>query len=147
MRLPDFAQPIADARRRGLRPAELVIVSDGDHDLHRKVSEHHQVVRVRPDQRPASLDWRWLADLDVEIATASEPPRIAALAQVVLEARPWYARVWHLPSDGIIRIRSYGMTRIGHENPWTCEMPPGGRAPDELVEFLRRCFLPNGSGR
>lgn len=107
MAVADFAEPIVEARKRGLRPAELVIVSDGDLGLHRRFPDN-PVIRVRPEQRPSSLSWRLLAGLEVEIATEDHGPRLLELVDAVDRAQPDYLRVWHLPSDRLYRLRMFG---------------------------------------
>ncbi|MDE2022370.1 MAG: hypothetical protein KGI71_05680, partial [Patescibacteria group bacterium] len=79
--IADFAKPIVDARMAGRRPAELVIVSDGDLGLHRRFPAN-PVVRVRPEHRPGALDWRWLAGLEVEVA-GEDIARLVALADAI----------------------------------------------------------------
>lgn len=117
--LPDFAKPIADARARGFRPAGMVIVSDGDHGLHRRYPQN-PVVRVRPEQRPSTLSWRFLAGLDVEIATEDDGNRAVALAMAVDGAQPDYLRVWHLPSGRMMRLRFCGVRMVCRESEALC---------------------------
>lgn len=115
---PDFARPIVAARASGKRPASMVIVSDGDHGLHRRFPDN-PVVRVRPEQRPGSFDWRFLADLDVEIAT-EDIDRGVALAYAIDRVQPSYLRVWNLSNDAMMRVRWLGMRSIVRESEWLC---------------------------
>ena len=102
-----------------MRPAELVIVSDGDLGLHRRFPAN-PVVRVRPEQRPSSLSWRFLAGLDVEIATEDDGQRMLALVDAVDRAQPFYLRVWHLPTDRMVRVRWLGLRWITEESYALC---------------------------
>lgn len=117
--IPDFAGPIVEARARGQKPAELVIVSDGDLGLHRRFPAN-PVVRVRPDQRPSTLSWRFLAGLDVEIATNDGGRRMVQLVDAIDRAQPDYLRVWHLPTEAMLRIRWLGIRMIQPESEWVC---------------------------
>lgn len=115
---PDFAQPLVAARAAGKRPAAMVLVSDGDHGLHREFPAN-PVVRVRPEQRPAAFDWRFLAGLDVEIATTSIA-RGVALACAIDAVQPRYLRVWNLDNGNLMRVRWLGMRSIVPESEWLC---------------------------
>lgn len=121
--LPAFAKPIADARRAGKRPADLVIVSDGDYGLHRRYRDNPVVV-IKPEQRPSAMDWTFLAGLDVEIATTGGHPRTLALATAILKARPDYLRVWWLDTGELIRIAWMGLVRVERERGWVCADAP-----------------------
>jgi hypothetical protein len=105
--LPAFAKPIADARAAGKRPAALVIVSDGDHGLHR-IYPGNPVVSLRETDDPTSFDWWWLADLDVEIATVGGARRTQALIDAIQTARPYYLRVWRLDTNEMTRVQWLG---------------------------------------
>jgi hypothetical protein len=109
--MPDFAKPIAEARARGQKPVEMVIVSDGDLGLHRRFPAN-PVVRVRPEQRPTSLSWRFLAGLDVEIATVDAGLRMLALVDAILAAHPHYLRVWNLENDRMMRVVAWGQKMV-----------------------------------
>lgn len=114
MNLPDFAKPIVDARERGMRPAEMVIVSDGDHALHRRFPAN-PVVRIRPEQRPSSLSWRFLAGLDVEIATEhTNRQQVYDLILAVGRAEPRYLGVWNVLTDGVTPILYDGLHMLFH---------------------------------
>jgi hypothetical protein len=113
LRLPAFAKPIAEARAAGKRPAQLVIVSDGEHALHRRFP--NPVVRLGADERPDAFDWSFLADLDVEIATRGDVRRINAMVSAILRVMPWYLRVWRIDTNSLTRIRWLGVTHICRE--------------------------------
>lgn len=119
MNLPDYAKPIVEARAAGKRPADLVIVSDGDLGLHRRFRDN-PVVIVRPEHRPSSLNWRFLAGLDVEIATEDDGNRAVALAMAVDAAQPDYLRVWHVPTGNMVRLRFCGRRMVCTESDWIC---------------------------
>jgi len=57
MTLPNGAQPIIDARKRGLKPSELIIVS-----MIGPTGENNQTVYVNPN---AAYDWRWAVGLQL----------------------------------------------------------------------------------
>lgn len=117
--IADFAKPIVEARAAGKRPAELVIVSDGDLGLHRRFPAN-PVVRVRPEQRPGALDWRWLAGLDVEIATEDDGARMLTLIDAIDAARPAYLRVWNPTTDAMVRVRWLGKRMLWPEAEELC---------------------------
>lgn len=117
--IADFAKPIVDARARGQRPAEMVIVSDGDLGLHARFPAN-PVVRVRPEQRPGALDWRWVAGLDVEIATEDTARRMLALVDAVDGAQPGYLRVWQPSSGAMMRVRWLGRRMLWPESELLC---------------------------
>jgi hypothetical protein len=56
MIVPNGAQPIIDARKRGFRPAEMLIVS-----LIGKVDELNHTIYANPK---GEYDWRWIVGLD-----------------------------------------------------------------------------------
>ena len=108
MAVADFAKPIVDARARGLRPADMVIVSDDDLGLHRSLP--NPVVRVRREQRPTSLDWRFLADLEVEIAVdKTVDSHVGELIVAVGRVLPSYLGVWYLATDRVVPILYRGL--------------------------------------
>lgn len=112
--LPDFAKPIADARARGMKPDGFVIVSDGDLGLHRRFPAN-PVIRVRDDQRPGALSWRFLAGLDVEIATEDAGPRMLSLVDAILAVHPHYLRVWNVATDDMMRVVAWGRKMVMEE--------------------------------
>lgn len=117
--LPRFAKPIAEARRAGKRPADLVIVSDGQHGLHRRFPAN-PVVLVENHERPGEFDWRFLAGLDVEIATDSDYRRTMSFVLPILDAKPDYLRIWRMHSGRLIRICWLGIMNVRYEDPWVC---------------------------
>lgn len=115
--LPAFAQPIAAARAIGKRPSAMVVVSDGKLGLHRRIS--NPVVLIDEKARPTMFDWRFLADLEVEIATAADVQRIHMLVDSILQVVPWYLRVWRVDTNTLTRVRWMGVTRVCTEGSWT----------------------------
>lgn len=97
----------------GKRPAEMVVVSDGKFGLHRRVS--NPVVVIDEKARPSIFDWRFLADLDVEIATAGDAQRIQMIASEILKVVPWYLRVWRVDTNALTRIRWMGVNHVCRE--------------------------------
>lgn len=120
--LPDFAKPIVAAREKGLRPDALVVVQDGDLGMQRKVP--NPVVRIDSERHPADYDWRFLAGLDVEVATLGDAKRSVTLARVIAKARPRYLRLlW--PDAGIMcLIMTASQVCIMRENDWVCDQEP-----------------------
>lgn len=57
MNLPNGAQAVIDARKRGMKPAEMLIVSTIG-----KVNESNHTIYVNPQ---AEYDWRWTVGLKV----------------------------------------------------------------------------------
>lgn len=108
--LPAFAKPIADARAAGKRPTEMVVVSDGRLGLHNWVC--NPVVTIDVKERPSLFDWRFLADLDVEIATTGDAQRIQMLASAIVKVLPWYLRVWRVDTNTLTRVRWMGVNHV-----------------------------------
>ena len=117
---PDFAQPIIDARAAGKRPADLVVVQDGDLGLNRYLP--NPVVRIQPSRRASAYDFRFLADLDVEIATNGTSDRAINICRAVLKARPRYLRLWHPEAGTATRIWWNGMYQCQPESLAVCGM-------------------------
>lgn len=92
-RLPAFARPLADLRRRGHRPASQTVVVRLDRWPAKDrpaVVAWPQVV-VPTDAQPAALDFWFLAGLDVVVAfwrSASPAARLRALLVEILKADP-----------------------------------------------------------
>ena len=124
MLTPSFAEPIVVARRSGKRPAALVIVSDGQHGLHRTYG-NNPVIVVMPEVRAREYDFSCLVDLDVEIATDGSDNRARALADAILRIHPRYLRVWFLDTDEWLRVFAWGRLAVGPENRWICGEPAG----------------------
>lgn len=114
VRLPLYAKPILEARAKGRRPTGLVIVSDGQRGLHRLYPDNPVVV-TEPGVNPNRYDWRFLADLDVEIATSGSPERTGALVSAVLSGKPFYLRTWNPVTDECVRIWWLGRMWMGPE--------------------------------
>jgi|SRR5688572_2328492 len=57
MNLPNGAEAVLAARKRGMRPAEMLIVS-----LIGKVGESNHTIYANPG---AEYDWRWIVGLDI----------------------------------------------------------------------------------
>ncbi len=111
--LPNHAEKILRARERGQKPADLLIVSDGEHGLHLHLP--NPVVDIDPAVAPDGYEWGFAAGLDIEIATAGDGNRRVALAHALLRVAPRYLRMWDLTSGLLIRIHWCGITRIEPE--------------------------------
>lgn len=79
------AQPILDARMKGRRPADMVIIA-----LAEPVNTDNPVVYALAGQR---YDWRWVRDLDVCLYVSSEDDW-PDLAKEVLLCRPAHMELW-----------------------------------------------------
>ena len=88
MKLPFGAQQIVSLRKRGKRPAEMVLVSF----LGPLEGEINPVVMVRDEQ----YDFRFLHGLDVMLVCDMQTPRrlIKEIADDVMHIRPSYAGIW-----------------------------------------------------
>lgn len=84
--LPLNAKPILDARLRGFKPAEMVIVSLVGH-----VESQNHIVRA---VSAAPYDWRWVADLDVCLYVGDLVDCRQTLKAIALH-RPAYLCVWN----------------------------------------------------
>lgn len=82
---PSGAMPIIEARKRGFKPADMVIVS-----LVGRPGEANPTVYANPN---ATYDWRWLVDLQVCIyakgSTCWEPT-----AKAIASCRPACLFLW-----------------------------------------------------
>src|SRR5262245_47370547 len=114
-----YATDIRKARKAGKKPAELVIVSDGDHRLHHRFPDN-PVVQIDVGDRPSQHDWTFLADLEVEIATKGDLRRTLALVKAILQVRPRYLRVWWLDANMLVRITWLGVLQVQQENAFVC---------------------------
>jgi len=103
LRLAKYAKPIADARKAGKRPAAMIVIADGVRGLHRRYPLN-PVISIEEEDNPATFDWWFLADLDVEIATCGDADRIASLVAAVMTGSPGYLRVWRLDTGACTRI-------------------------------------------
>jgi hypothetical protein len=84
--LPENAMPILQARMKGSRPADLVIVS-----LRGRVLTQQPLVLAEPG---AAYDWRWLRGLDVCVYVPDGDDWAATLKAIAL-ARPAHLNVWN----------------------------------------------------
>jgi hypothetical protein len=80
------ADPILAARRRGLKPGEMVMVS-----LVGRIDSANITVFADPD---IAYDWRWVHGLDVCVWIGDEPHWVSAV-KAIAQARPDYLCVWH----------------------------------------------------
>lgn len=99
MIIPNGAEKVIDARKRGFKPDEMLIVS-----LVGKVHELNHTIYANPD---TEYDWRWLVGLDVCIYL-KQGMNWKAVTLAIAQARPrWLgiydtarfqgAQVWALP--------------------------------------------------
>lgn len=80
------AQPILDARLRGFKPSELVLVSLVGH-LH---AENHTVRAI-----PATpYDWRWARDLELCVYVGERGDWVDTL-KAIARQRPAYLSIWN----------------------------------------------------
>lgn len=112
--LPDFAKPIAEARRKGMKPDRMVIIAYGISGLHRDFP--NPVVRVRPTDDPRRFDWSWLIGLDVEIATTRADRGVVDLVDAILPSQPRSLRVWNPDTDRSTRVMWDGQIDIRNED-------------------------------
>ena len=92
-RLPAYARPLAELRRRGHRPASQTVVVRLDHwpAKDRPALVLWPQIVVAKDQDPAALDYSFLADLDAVVLcrrSLSKPARLRALLSAILAANP-----------------------------------------------------------
>lgn len=87
MNLPNGAQAIIDARKRGMKPAEMLIVS-----LVGKVNETNHVIYVNPQ---AEYDWRWIVGLKVCVYFGSGVKWKEQLAEIA-KCRPEWLGMYNV---------------------------------------------------
>lgn len=109
------AEPILTARRRGLKPDEMVMVS-----LVGRIDTSNISVFADPD---IAYDWRWSHRLDVCVWIGDEPnwaPTVKAIAQ----ARPDYLCIWHQGQRWGARVFFLPTAEDIGKPPqlWTCEL-------------------------
>jgi GNAT superfamily N-acetyltransferase len=80
------AQAILQARLRGLKPDEMVMVS-----LVGRIESGNQTVFARWDDL---LDWRWVRGLDICVRIGDEPTWAGIVKAIALQ-RPDYLCLWH----------------------------------------------------
>lgn len=79
------AQPILDARKKGLKPEELILVS-----LIGQINEPNHTVYAKPANQ---YEWLWARDLQVCIyATSGVPWR--DVARSIASVQPSYLAIW-----------------------------------------------------
>lgn len=109
------AQPILRARLRGLRPADLVIISLVGH-----VDVANHVVRAMPDQH---YDWRWTHILDVCVYVDNAPTWHNTVKAIALQ-RPAHLCIWncrsHWGASVYLIPTAEDITRPVHK--WTYEL-------------------------
>lgn len=84
--LPLNAKPILDARMRGFKPSDMVIVSMVGH-----VESQNPVVRAIP---ATDYDWRWVRDLEVCVYIGERLDWLDTL-KAIAKQRPDYLCVWN----------------------------------------------------
>lgn len=92
-RLPAYARPLAELRRRGQRPASgtVIVRLDCWPPKNRPAMVLWPQIVVAKDQDPAALDFAFLADLDAVVLcrrSLSAPARLRALLSAILAANP-----------------------------------------------------------
>lgn len=102
--MPQGAELILASRMRGLKPADMVIVS-----MVGPAIVENPVVRVKPD---VAYDWRWVRGLDVCLYIADESEWHIVLKEIALQrpehlslwspAGKWGAAVYLVPTDADI---------------------------------------------
>jgi hypothetical protein len=80
------AQPILDARMRGFKPDEMVLVS-----LVGKINAANHTVHAKPH---IAYDWRWVRDLDVCVHVDQQTDWVPALKAIASE-RPKHLSLWN----------------------------------------------------
>jgi len=108
MNLPNGAEKVLSARKKGMRPAGMLIVS-----LIGPVGERNHTIFANP---LSEYDWRWIVDLDVCLHLrrgVKWKPTAAAIAR----AKPRWLAVWDV--DGfkgadayVLPVWDKAMTRI-----------------------------------
>jgi hypothetical protein len=83
--LPQNAQPILQARLKGMKPADMVIVS-----MIGPVATENPVVFAKAG---VSYDWRWARGLDLCLYLNAEEEWPATLLEIA-KARPDYLNLW-----------------------------------------------------
>lgn len=83
--LPPGAEPILTARLKGMKPADMVIVS-----MTGPVFAENQVVRIKVGE---AYDWRWVRGLDVCLYIDEEADWFVVLKEIALQ-RPEHLSLW-----------------------------------------------------
>lgn len=89
--LPENAKAIVQARLRGMKPADMVIVS-----LVGPLETENPIVIARPG---VSYDWRWARGLDLCLYLNASDDTWGLTAMDVAKARPAHLSLW-TPADG-----------------------------------------------
>lgn len=117
--MPRFAEPILKARKAGMRPAAMVLVSDGIRNLYTRYPDNPTVV-VDPDVLARDYDFRFLTGLEVEVFTEGPDRRGQALAFEIAKVVPDYLRVTFADTGAMWRIVQFGQWNVRRENDWVC---------------------------
>jgi hypothetical protein len=80
------AQPILDARLRGFKPADLILVSMVGH-----INAANHTVRAIPAM---TYDWRWVHGLEVCVYVGERQDWVGTLKAIALQ-RPAYLCIWN----------------------------------------------------
>lgn len=80
------AKPILEARLRGFKPDEMVMVS-----LVGRIRSSNQTVYAEPCH---AYDWRWVRGLDICVWIGDEPNWAPTLKAIAL-CRPEYLAIWN----------------------------------------------------
>ena len=101
MILANGARAIVDARLKGLRPAEMVIVS-----LIGKTQEPNITVYANPK---AAYDWRWVMDLQICIY-ANKSVDWQPTARAIATRKPQWLGLWDV--DGFEGTQVYALPHV-----------------------------------
>lgn len=101
MILASGARPIVDARLKGLRPADMVIVS-----LIGKTQETNTTVYANPK---TAYDWRWVADLQICIY-ANKSVEWEPTARAIAIRSPQWLGLWDV--DGFEGADVYALPHL-----------------------------------
>lgn len=83
--LPQGAEPILKARMRGMKPADMVIIS-----MTGPVPAENPAVRIKFGE---TYDWRWVRGLDVCLYIDEEVDWFLVLKEIALQ-RPGHLSLW-----------------------------------------------------
>lgn len=120
MNIPNGAQTVIDARKRGFKPAEMLIIS-----LIGPTNEANHTIHASPK---GEYDWRWLVGLDACIFVNGQTDWKAITRRIAASGAHWLglydvdrfqgADVWYLPAvEDIAKPRSHWRYKMSFL-PW-----------------------------